>query len=100
MTIRVQCVCFDTTNPARLAAFWAEALGWRITSSDPDEVALEDEIDVLGLRVPFPPPSWDLAGQPRLRRFHLHYGDEVLGWARRVVSAQFAARSPWPHSRE
>jgi catechol 2,3-dioxygenase-like lactoylglutathione lyase family enzyme len=61
MTIRVQCVCFDTTDPARLAAFWAEALGWRVTSSDPDEVALEPPAgsredgvvpDLLFLRVP------------------------------------------------
>src|SRR5205085_7439159 len=61
MTIRMQSVCFDSTDPARLAAFWAEALGWRITSSDDDEVALEPPVgsreegvvpDLLFLRVP------------------------------------------------
>lgn len=28
------------------------------------------------------PSDWSLPGEPRLRRFHLHYGEEVLGWAR------------------
>ena len=31
----------DCLDPARLAAFWAEALGWRITSNEPHEVVLE-----------------------------------------------------------
>jgi uncharacterized heparinase superfamily protein len=33
--------------------------------------------------VPFPPADWSLDEEPRLRGFHLHYADEVLGWARR-----------------
>ena len=41
MTIRIQCVCLDSHDPLRLAAFWAEALGWRITFEEPDQVALE-----------------------------------------------------------
>ena len=61
MTLRVQCLCFDTTDPARLAAFWADVLGWRITSTEADEVALEPPAgsreegvvpDLLFLRVP------------------------------------------------
>lgn len=48
-----------------------------------DGVAGAGFVDVLGLEVPFPPPDWALRGEPRLRRFHLHYGEEVLGWARR-----------------
>jgi len=27
--LRVQCVCVDTTDPDRIARFWAAALGWR-----------------------------------------------------------------------
>src|SRR5262249_15071999 len=29
MDIRIQCLCIDTTDPARLAAFWQAAPGWR-----------------------------------------------------------------------
>jgi hypothetical protein len=41
MTLRIQCVCVDCHDPSRLAAFWAETLGWRITFAEPDQVALE-----------------------------------------------------------
>jgi len=59
--VRIQCVCVDTTDPSRLAAFWAAALGWRVTHSDDDEVVLEPPAgsveegivpDLLFLRVP------------------------------------------------
>lgn len=61
MDLRIQCLCIDTTDPARLAGFWQEALGWRRTYADDDEVVLEppagsaqDGIvpDLLFLRVP------------------------------------------------
>lgn len=41
MVLRIQCLCIDTTDPARLAAFWQSALGWRQTFADDDEVVLE-----------------------------------------------------------
>lgn len=59
MTLRFQCLCIDTTDPGRLAPFWKEALGWRITSHEEDEIVLEPEEggaeagpDLLFLRVP------------------------------------------------
>jgi len=61
MSIRIQCLCVDTTDPAGLAAFWQAALGWRGTFEKDDEVVLEppegsreDGIvpDLLFLRVP------------------------------------------------
>ncbi len=61
MSIRWQCVCVDTTDPARLAPFWEAALGWRRTYDTADEVVLEppegspaDGVspDLLFLRVP------------------------------------------------
>ena len=61
MTLRIQCMCIDTTDPARLAAFWQSALGWRRTLEQDDEVVLEppegspeDGVapDLLFLRVP------------------------------------------------
>jgi catechol 2,3-dioxygenase-like lactoylglutathione lyase family enzyme len=61
MGIRIQCLCVDTADPARIAAFWQSALGWRRTFVKEDEVVLEppegspeDGIvpDLLFLRVP------------------------------------------------
>ncbi len=61
MSIRIQSMSVDTTNPADLARFWQAALGWRITEEDPDEVVLEppagsreDDVvpDILFLKVP------------------------------------------------
>lgn len=45
MAIRIQCVCIDCRDPSRLAAFWAEALGWRITFAEADQVALEPPVE-------------------------------------------------------
>ncbi len=41
MDLRIQCLCIDTTDPARLASFWQSALGWRRTYERADEVVLE-----------------------------------------------------------
>ena len=61
MNIRIQCLCVDTADPAGLAKFWQDALGWRRTFAGDDEVVLEppqgspeDGVapDLLFLRVP------------------------------------------------
>lgn len=61
MSVRIQSLCIDTTDPAGLAAFWEQALGWRRTYDHPDEVVLEPAEgsreegvvpDLLFLRVP------------------------------------------------
>lgn len=61
MDIRIQCLCIDTTDPARLAGFWQEALGWRRTFEEDDQIVLEPPAgsaedgvapDLLFLRVP------------------------------------------------
>jgi len=61
MNIRIQCLCIDTGDPARIASFWQSALGWRRTSESDDVVVLEppegspeDGVapDLLFLRVP------------------------------------------------
>ncbi len=41
MTLRVQCLLIDTTDPSALAEFYERALGWRRTFDDADEVVLE-----------------------------------------------------------
>jgi predicted enzyme related to lactoylglutathione lyase len=47
MPTRLDCLAIDANDPAALARFWSEALGWRVTDEAPDEVALaptdEDE---------------------------------------------------------
>ena len=41
MAIRIQCLCVDTRDPAKIASFWQSALGWRRTSDEEDVVILE-----------------------------------------------------------
>ena len=41
MTLRVQCLVVDSSDPHRVACFWQDALGWRRTHEDPDEIVLE-----------------------------------------------------------
>ncbi|HEU5421855.1 MAG TPA: VOC family protein [Streptosporangiaceae bacterium] len=57
----MQNVSVDTADPDRVARFWAEALGWRRTFDEPDEVVLEPPAgsaedgvaaDLVFLRVP------------------------------------------------
>jgi hypothetical protein len=38
MEIRIQCLCLDTADPARIASFWEAALGWRRTWQEEDQV--------------------------------------------------------------
>jgi hypothetical protein len=61
MGLRWQSICIDSTDPAPLARWWAELLGWRLTYEGDDEVVLEppkgskeDGVcpDILFLRVP------------------------------------------------
>jgi predicted enzyme related to lactoylglutathione lyase len=61
MSIRWQCICVDSTDPARIAPFWEQVLGWRRTYDSADEVVLEPPAgsaedgvspDLLFLRVP------------------------------------------------
>ena len=41
MELRIQCLCIDTADPARIASFWQSALGWRRTWEEEDQVCLE-----------------------------------------------------------
>jgi hypothetical protein len=61
VSLRIQCLCVDTMDPARLADFWQAALGWRRTYAREDEVVLEPPAnspedgvspDLLFLKVP------------------------------------------------
>ncbi|NYD43871.1 VOC family protein [Nocardioides panaciterrulae] len=59
--LRWQCVCVDTADPAAIATFWEQALGWRRTHQADTEVVLEPPAgspedgvcpDLLFVRVP------------------------------------------------
>jgi predicted enzyme related to lactoylglutathione lyase len=61
MSLHIQCVTVDAHDIRALAEFWAEALAWRITDQNDDEVALEPPEgttsslpfpDLLFIRVP------------------------------------------------
>src|SRR5262249_41115599 len=61
MSIRIQCLCIDTTDPAGLAFFWEAVLGWRRTYDKDEQVVFELPVgsrdegitpDLLFLRVP------------------------------------------------
>src|SRR5215210_9327932 len=59
-------------------------------------------LEVLGRSVAYPPPDWNRPDLERLTRFHLHYGDEILGCARRggdqYLEAAHAGIASWIHS--
>jgi len=61
MGLRWQAIVVDCSEPASLARWWAELLGWRVTYEDDDEVAIEPPAgspedgvspDLLFLKVP------------------------------------------------
>jgi len=61
MDIRIQCLCIGTADPARIAGFWADALGWRRTFEAGEQVCLEPPVgssedgiapDLVFLKVP------------------------------------------------
>jgi hypothetical protein len=68
---------------------------WRSSMfSAADEVAERlpaGSINVLGLSIAYPPQDWTPTSLERLRRFHLHYGEEIVGCARRGEEAYLEA---------
>jgi predicted enzyme related to lactoylglutathione lyase len=61
MSLRIQAVCIDSTEPRVAADFWEKALGWRRTFDEDDEIVLEPQAgspeegvspDLLFLKVP------------------------------------------------
>ncbi len=59
MTLRIDCLTIDCSDPSRLARFWSQALGWTIDFEDGTEVAITPPAsqdvhttDLLFLRAP------------------------------------------------
>jgi predicted enzyme related to lactoylglutathione lyase len=68
MPTRLQHVVVDAADPAALARWWAEALGWAITVEEPDEVAVEPpEPDGLGVPLVFVPVA-----DPKVTKNRVH----------------------------
>ena len=40
MELRIQCLCIDAADPARIASFWEAALGWRFEPTLLNNVAV------------------------------------------------------------
>jgi len=86
-TLRWQCVVVDCADPARVATFWQEALGWRRTHESVDgdlEIVLEPPAgspedgaspDLLFLKVP----------EPRAAKNRLHLDLRPLDQAAEVA---------------
>jgi len=67
MTTRLECVVIDAGDPAALARWWADALGWTITLEESDEVAVEPPgPDGLGLPLVFVPVADPKLGKNRV----------------------------------
>jgi predicted enzyme related to lactoylglutathione lyase len=65
MGVRLYGIVVDSKDPQRLAAWWADALGWRVVFTAPDEVAVaKDEQTHPGLV--FVPVSDPKTGKNRL----------------------------------
>jgi predicted enzyme related to lactoylglutathione lyase len=68
MTSRLFTLCFDATDPLRLARFWAGVLGWEAAGGSP-EIALRPSDDT-GFGFLFVPSQEQKAGRNQLH-FHL-----------------------------
>ena len=68
---------------------------WRSPAFARGPRQVDGQIDLLGKLLPYPPTDWNPPSLERLRRFHLHYGEEVLALARRgdVAGARGAIRA-------
>jgi len=68
MPTRLVHMVVDAADPAALARWWAEALGWAITFEEPDEVAVEPpEPDGLGVPLVFVPVA-----DPKVTKNRVH----------------------------
>jgi hypothetical protein len=78
MSLRIATVTVDCAEPGSLARWWAEALGWKITFEEPDEVVIEGEgaTPVLFLKNP------DAKSVKNRLHFDLRPGDQAKEVAR------------------
>ncbi|MFI9103638.1 VOC family protein [Streptomyces fildesensis] len=65
MTCQLFAVCFDASEPLRLARFWSGVLGWEMID-DPDDGIMLLPSDDTGFRIRFLPSRDRKAGQNRM----------------------------------
>ncbi|MFJ8390661.1 VOC family protein [Streptomyces sp. NPDC094438] len=65
MTSQLFAVCFDASQPLRLAQFWSGILGWEMADDPHDGVALLPSDDT-GFRIRFPPTQEQKVDQNRM----------------------------------
>ncbi|MCW2917644.1 MAG: hypothetical protein JWN52_5712 [Actinomycetia bacterium] len=65
MTCQLFAVCFDASQPLRLARFWSGILGWEMADDPHDGVALLPSDDT-GFRIRFLPTQERKVGQNRM----------------------------------
>ena len=82
MTCRLRALCFDAIDPPLLARFWAGVLGWEMTDSAEDGLALLPGDDT-GFRIRFLPVQEQKTGQNQL---HLDLTSTSLEDQRRTVA--------------
>lgn len=65
MSLHLVSLALDANDPVRLAAFWADALGWNVDDSDPSEIRLVPT-DGTRFEIIFEPTSEPKVGQNRV----------------------------------
>jgi hypothetical protein len=96
MPTRLQHVVVDATDPAALARWWAEALGWTITLEEPDEVEVEPPgPDGLGVPLVFVPVADPKVGKNRV---HLNLRSATADDQAAQVARPPASAPPRPTS--
>lgn len=110
MSVTVTCITIDSHDPVRLAAFWAEALGWQLEPNEwtgdlnhvrrpGDDLYLEfiatDEQKVVKNRLHFGLCSTDLeADMARLEGMGATHAWEELFWDKRNDYRNVVMRDP------
>ncbi len=69
MTCQLSALCFDASDPMRLALFWGGLLGWKLDDDAADGIALLPSDDT-GFRFRFLPTGQQKVGQDQMH-FHL-----------------------------
>ena len=66
MALTLSTVTVDASDPARLARWWADALGWKITEEEPDEISVAESDDESGTVLLFVSDPNAKAGKNRI----------------------------------
>ena len=84
MTCRIVALAFDANDPARLARFWGDVLGWEeVDGPDPQGVVTLLPGDDTGFLIRFPPAQEQKAG---LNWMHFHLTSTSLEDQRQTVA--------------